>query len=733
MSTTPSIDSDASKTDEDFSVIEKLADAIRIREDVEISSRDRENIIQDLYEGPRKCQCCINWMTDCPHDIDLTELNKIDEDDEDGNPLIVRRRVNPSEKGTLISIHSIEIRHAAARTALVNVFKPWDSLVHGVKYLTFFAPFHQFFWRWESFEKAVAEENDESIKKILVTLRALVKRELAEAFAVSKELISHGVITFNYLWTLFPPGELIYSDDDRHDRFYVLRSIYTDSDNATDLRLDYITWSSADYSFGTAMEEIPLLRFRGTRPITSLNAFPAKYLKDFEGMQNKLIQRGLKFANLAGTHYKAYHPNCDPNTELRIMVDDSHHRRYLSDFLGRSDDRLFAQWTGLIRQSPVDSPPATGHIPLERFDDDIDFRGRGDAGFNRRPLRRPRRDSPDQIIRPRSPMVEVVRHDETRLNEKRKQLTDFHLQLAEATVEGFDLKEKKWRSFEVDRISGIKWNTEPFESLVLPDGYKELILAFVESQVREKDNFDDVINGKANHPDISALTEHALGGGLVALLAGDPGVGKTLTAESVSEKIKAPLFKMELGDYGEDDDDRNRSVSPRPRDRDRPLASGDFTTAFDLAARWGAVILIDECDMYLEKRGESSSRRNRMYYPSLLFLTTNRERSLDPAVYSRIHLTINYPALDQPSRLKIWQTFLEKNSSTMTDGEFEALSKIEVNGRRIRNIVKTSGIMAKRDGRRIRFDDVKKVMRITEGLAIEEPPVLVKQTVYSDR
>lgn len=68
---------------------------------------------------------------------------------------------------------------------------------------------------------------------------------------------------------------------------------------------------------------------------------------------------------------------------------------------------------------------------------------------------------------------------------------------------------------------------------------------------------------------------------------------------------------MELGDYSEDepDYDRNRSVSPRPRDVRRP---GDFTTAFDLAARWGAVLLIDECDMYLEKRSDASSKRNRM-------------------------------------------------------------------------------------------------------------------------
>lgn len=57
-----------------------------------------------------------------------------------------------------------------------------------------------------------------------------------------------------------------------------------------------------------------------------------------------------------------------------------------------------------------------------------------------------------------------------------------------------------------------------FESLVLPGDYKELILALTMSHACNKDSFDDVIQGK--------------GKGIVMLLSGPPGVGKTLTAES---------------------------------------------------------------------------------------------------------------------------------------------------------------------------------------------------------
>jgi hypothetical protein len=102
---------------------------------------------------------------------------------------------------------------------------------------------------------------------------------------------------------------------------------------------------------------------------------------------------------------------------------------------------------------------------------------------------------------------------------QKKSLTpEFHLLLCRPTVRGFCLREQEWEDFNINGIEDVEFNTTPFDSLVLPEGYKELILAFVESQLKEGDSFEDVINGK--------------GGGLVVLLSGVPGVGKTLTAES---------------------------------------------------------------------------------------------------------------------------------------------------------------------------------------------------------
>ena len=51
-------------------------------------------------------------------------------------------------------------------------------------------------------------------------------------------------------------------------------------------------------------------------------------------------------------------------------------------------------------------------------------------------------------------------------------------------------------TFNITSVGDIKWNNGAFESLVLPNDHKELILALTESQVANKDSFDDVIQGK---------------------------------------------------------------------------------------------------------------------------------------------------------------------------------------------------------------------------------------------
>jgi SpoVK/Ycf46/Vps4 family AAA+-type ATPase len=147
-------------------------------------------------------------------------------------------------------------------------------------------------------------------------------------------------------------------------------------------------------------------------------------------------------------------------------------------------------------------------------------------------------------------------------------------------------------------------------------------------------------------------------------------VGKTLTAESVADNLQLPLYVMSAGDPGTD-----------PRDVEVKL-----TFIMDNVARWNAVLLLDEADVFLEARSVSDLERNKLvsiflrmleYYSGIFFLTTNRIKDIDDAFHSRIHVTVNYPDLSQGSRRCIWEAFLGKDSNVSSD-EIEELSKLDL-------------------------------------------------------
>lgn len=107
---------------------------------------------------------------------------------------------------------------------------------------------------------------------------------------------------------------------------------------------------------------------------------------------------------------------------------------------------------------------------------------------------------------------------------------DFYY-LVPLQTKGFNLTTKKWLDLNVDQIGPVVWNDKAFESLVLDKDRKtkELITALVSKQISSSKS-TDVIAGKGN--------------GLILLLHGGPGTGKTLTAEGVAELAKKPLYRV---------------------------------------------------------------------------------------------------------------------------------------------------------------------------------------------
>ncbi|KAI9712426.1 MAG: hypothetical protein M1820_001639 [Bogoriella megaspora] len=270
--------------------------------------------------------------------------------------------------------------------------------------------------------------------------------------------------------------------------------------------------------------------------------------------------------------------------------------------------------------------------------------------------------------------------------EEEGNMTDHHYFLMIPFIAGFGLDDKSWRSFYAGSLQHIEYRRIALKNLVLAEEDLNMIKALAHQQNTSKVAFKmDFISGK--------------GEGQVVLLHGPPGVGKTYTVEAVSAYSNRPLLTLTIADIGTNEEDMESNLSKW----------------LNLAEEWNAVLLIDEADVFLQRRGNSSIQRNGLvsvflrkmeYFRGLLFLTTNRVGQIDDSFSSRIHAVIGYPRLDNDKRARIWNSFFTKLKTEHIDKIYvsenakeyvlnnEEVHAREWNGREIRNAFQTAAALA---------------------------------------
>ncbi|KAL3605320.1 hypothetical protein FPOAC2_00263 [Fusarium poae] len=285
-----------------------------------------------------------------------------------------------------------------------------------------------------------------------------------------------------------------------------------------------------------------------------------------------------------------------------------------------------------------------------------------------------------------------------------------------STVVGYNLRHKKWQDLQIDSIQELQWNKQAFRHLVIDEETKDIIQALVTSKL-ETDQTTDLIQGKGN--------------GLIILLHGGPGTGKTFTAESVAELAEKPLFRVTCGDIG-----------TKPEEVEKYLES-----VLHLGKIWGCVVLLDEADVFLEQRTLTDLERNALvsvflrvleYYEGILILTSNRVGTFDEAFKSRIQLSLHYETLTKSQRRTIWSNFLQRLSAlektavvkpiTNRKRKYETerginfddierhladLAEEQMNGRQIRNAITTARQLAKFKDESMTYKHLEHVIKIS--------------------
>ncbi|KKY17012.1 putative atpase aaa+ type core [Phaeomoniella chlamydospora] len=577
-----------------------------------------------LYEGHPKCTCCVNWV----------------------------------EKLPKATIDSINASKAAREFALIVRQKREKSALEGELKM----------------DSIVARSRCEGELKAHVDLLYDVLRDQIETdIKTSSDLLEHKVVTFDYLWTLFSPGDLNVCRQDGQDSVCVVTQAdyHRDPESQGGEKITaYVVFGKyidvGRLGLGYATSILAIQRFSRTIPISDMLfrdaqdrsndspvlVIPAKERPDFETLKTTLIERGKKFEELQGYHFKQYDADVIVRTQsMQKEIAVKHRVRVVVD-AEAFENHKFAYQTSLL---PLDADI----LAMDNVDP----------------------DSVKPIVYDDDAFLNTERKIQKRLDTiKREQrpLSNDELLLCSSKVKGFILKTKTWAEFFVAHIEDINFHKDAFHSMVLPENYKDLISSFVTRHLSKKSGFDDIIPGK------------------------------------VAEEMQAPLYTLGAGELGSEADAVDETLE----------------NVFDLCTRWKAVLLLDEADVFLEQRTLSDMERNKIvsvflrvleYYEGLMFMTTNRVSAFDAAFRSRIHINMDYPPLNHSGRKAVWSKFrkLPAVNSMITDDEISALAEKTMNGREIKNSIKIASLLAEQKHEELNMAHIKTVLMVngfgTEG------------------
>ncbi|KAI8674623.1 AAA domain-containing protein [Fusarium keratoplasticum] len=234
------------------------------------------------------------------------------------------------------------------------------------------------------------------------------------------------------------------------------------------------------------------------------------------------------------------------------------------------------------------------------------------------------------------------------------ELDPAHYLLLPVHVLGFALGKREWAIFDMSFVEDLVIDSNPMKHLIMSQEKQEMIEAVAGSPRK----------GTALKPwttDWSADFIEGKGRGRVIFLHGSPGTGKTMTVELIAKKTRRPLLSLSVADLGTEEVQMEKRLMKW----------------LSRAAIWGAIVLIDEAEVYMEQREPGQTGRNALvtaflrsmeYFPGLLFLTSNGIGLFDEAVMSRIHLAVQYERPTDAERTEIWRRLFDKLEQDQESG-----------------------------------------------------------------
>ncbi|KAK7963825.1 hypothetical protein PG988_010799 [Apiospora saccharicola] len=486
--------------------------------------------------------------------------------------------------------------------------------------------------------------------------------------------------------------------------------------------IDCYTLNVDSTGVGTLCSRKQIKKYLGLKSVSDLPLYPLKFRKDAQSILDRLEDRGRKFITCMG--HRRY-DGVTYDTRGIISRERLQGEIYVdTDEYARSRSRFLRTKLCLLKRTnsvPAEVEEARSNRP------GVNFYVHDDHAVDQR--------KSDEFIENNPDVQELMTRDEALL-------VPGKLQLMQHSLQAFSFKSRSWVNIEIDNVETIDKSQAAresgFQDLSISSKHRKLLISLVDNHAIRDDNSDE--HARMNpKPSTQLDLVRGKGLGLIILLHGPPGSGKTSTAETIAAHTGRPLYAITCGDLGESLEDIETRLDVHSKRADK----------------WGAVLLLDEADVFLMKRDWKDTHRNAMvssqkhgmthwfacakivflrtleYYQGILFLTTNRVGVIDEAFKSRIHVSLRYPKVKLKSTLEIWKSTLNRierdNERQDIKVEFDREELLEFaeehfeahatmdgstwNGRQIRNAFQTAIALGQ-------YDRVAKIQK--RGLTPEE-------------
>lgn len=239
----------------------------------------------------------------------------------------------------------------------------------------------------------------------------------------------------------------------------------------------------------------------------------------------------------------------------------------------------------------------------------------------------------------------------------------------------FDLKRHLRLRVHVNNLTEYVYRAEVADGLVLPERDRRMINVLVD---QSQNTFRDIVAGKGQSMNV--------------LSGGPPGTGKTVTAEVFAEFKQRPLYNIQCSQLGLSAAEVEQNLS----------------IILQRANRWNAVLLLDEADVYIRRRGVDIHQnaivgvflRILEYASCILFMTTNLPDDVDDAIASRCVVLLHYGTPAVADQEKIWRVLADLNDLPLSDADIKTFAAAHLNfsGRDVKNMLKLASFVAESEG-----------------------------------